>query len=353
MRRVMASLVATVMALALIGGAGTTALAQEAGVPSLDGEFFFADEEVNGPFQSGTGAVTFSNVRCDPEGTSSFTVHASGTAFGPYPGTFVETVQVTIGPQTMPSGTGAAPVGRLVDLDARFTIDSPLGQVTGSKTLRESVEEGLNIGSCGFEPIPPDSSGNASPCTQTLHSLLGEASYEAQIRTDAGTGSDSGRAFPVAIERQLECPSPPPHPPHRQSHRYFSEYFVSERTANTPGKAIGGGQVDDVAFGFTAQSDATEDGEFEMKGECSVVDQTSAVKIHCTDVTEYIQVGNSVEFSGPARVNGEETTYRIEATDNTESGIGSDTFSIQTESGYSAGGVLTSGNIQVHPKALT
>ena len=344
MRRVMASLVATVMGLALIGGAGTTAVAQEAGVPTLEGETFNAFELVQGTTQMGTGDVTFSNVQCDPDGTSRFTVHASGVATGPYPGTFEETVDVTIGPQTIQLGT-AQVLGRIVELDARFTIDSPLGQVAGTKILRASLREEVNLGRCrGSEPVPPDPFGNVSPCTQLVHGIYStHTSYEAEIRTATGTFSDSGFAGVSAEERQVECPGTQGD----FSLRHFSEEFVSERSANTPGKAIGGGQVEDVAFGFTAQSDATENGEFSMKGECSVVDQVSDIKIHCTDVTEYIQVGNTVEFSGPARVNGEETTYRIEATDNSESGIGSDTFAIETESGYAAGGVLTAGNVQV------
>jgi hypothetical protein len=46
-------------------------------------------------------------------------------------------------------------------------------------------------------------------------------------------------------------------------------------------------------------------------------------------------------------VNGATTSYRIDVNDLAESGAGSDTFSI-TAGGYSAGGTLTQGNVQVH-----
>jgi hypothetical protein len=53
-------------------------------------------------------------------------------------------------------------------------------------------------------------------------------------------------------------------------------------------------------------------------------------------------------FGGNATVNGVETTYQILVDDEAESGAGADSFTITTTSGYSASGVLTQGNIQVH-----
>jgi hypothetical protein len=47
-------------------------------------------------------------------------------------------------------------------------------------------------------------------------------------------------------------------------------------------------------------------------------------------------------------VNGTATTYRIDVDDLDESGVGKDTFTIQTGSGYTVGGTLTNGNVQVH-----
>jgi hypothetical protein len=47
-------------------------------------------------------------------------------------------------------------------------------------------------------------------------------------------------------------------------------------------------------------------------------------------------------------VNGVATTYRISVDDNGEPGAGVDTFSLSTDLGYAASGVLSEGNIQVH-----
>jgi hypothetical protein len=51
---------------------------------------------------------------------------------------------------------------------------------------------------------------------------------------------------------------------------------------------------------------------------------------------------------GDATVNGVATTYRIDVNDYAEPGKNIDTFKIITASGYTASGVLTGGNIQIH-----
>jgi hypothetical protein len=109
----------------------------------------------------------------------------------------------------------------------------------------------------------------------------------------------------------------------------------------------GGGQVpgstDDVAFGFNAKS--TTSG---LKGNCSVVDPATDTHVKCLDVTALVRSGTHATVFGNATVNGVATTYRIDVDDLREPGTGQDTFRIQTDSGFTAGGVLTHGNIQIH-----
>jgi hypothetical protein len=54
------------------------------------------------------------------------------------------------------------------------------------------------------------------------------------------------------------------------------------------------------------------------------------------------------EYRCHATVNGVQTTYRIDVDDNAEPGAGRDTFKFQSDTGYTVGGVITKGNIQVH-----
>jgi Bacterial Ig-like domain (group 1)/Beta-propeller repeat len=124
---------------------------------------------------------------------------------------------------------------------------------------------------------------------------------------------------------------------------------------STPGHVTGGGHIlapnlsDEIVFGFNARS--TDKG---FSGQCNLVDPSTAPKTHirCLDVTALVQTGapgggGTATFFGNATVNGLSTTYRIDVADVAEPGAGRDSFSIVMNSGYTAGGLLTGGNIQV------
>jgi hypothetical protein len=82
-------------------------------------------------------ATSTVSVQCGSTPTLSY--HAEGTAVGPYPGTFVEDGTVTFG-----SG------GTVLSFSATFTIDSPAGDVSGSKELEPTAPS--NFGTCEEEP---------------------------------------------------------------------------------------------------------------------------------------------------------------------------------------------------------
>lgn len=115
----------------------------------------------------------------------------------------------------------------------------------------------------------------------------------------------------------------------------------------TPGQVTGGGQVaseagDKLAFGFEAKNDS--DG---LSGSCNLVDPATKTKLRCNSVTALTVDGSEATIYGEATIAGAMTTFRIHVEDLGEPG-NSDTFTIQTTSGYQAGGVLKSGNIQLH-----
>jgi hypothetical protein len=165
---------------------GVAALPASAAKPSpptsLDGESFDA-------------IPTFSNEACNPGGTSSFDYSASGVASGPYAGTFSETGTVIIGQQTIPNessfpvGTLSWKSGPVTALQATFTIQSPLGVVTGTKTL---VTPGL--GGCQDTAQFQSIFGG----TQTVPVLLRQAnatlSYTATIPTSKKTYCNNGNS---------------------------------------------------------------------------------------------------------------------------------------------------------------
>lgn len=85
-----------------------------------------------------------------------------------------------------------------------------------------------------------------------------------------------------------------------------------------------------------------------VKGNCTVIDRIANTMVKCIDATSYVQSGTHATFFGHATVNGVATSYRIDVNDVDDSGAGGDSFAIATGLGYTAGGILTQGNVQVH-----
>jgi hypothetical protein len=84
-----------------------------------------------------------------------------------------------------------------------------------------------------------------------------------------------------------------------------------------------------------------------MRGSCNVVDQLTRRHIDCETVDSYSRVGNHVSITGQAKDGSVQTRYSIEADDNGEPNHGTDAFTIETDTGYVAGGNVAKGNVQV------
>lgn len=120
--------------------------------------------------------------------------------------------------------------------------------------------------------------------------------------------------------------------------------------ASTPGQVSGGGRIldgqtgiDGIAFGFNFKGDGGR-----LTGNCTVNDKTRDTLVRCQEVLAFVQDGNHATVYGTAEVNGETTLFKIDVFDDGESGRGRDVFTLITQSGYTAGGVLTQGNVQAH-----
>jgi hypothetical protein len=117
--------------------------------------------------------------------------------------------------------------------------------------------------------------------------------------------------------------------------------------AATPGGAHGGGYIRDseVSFGFSTQALSPTD---PIRGACSVIDRIQSVHVRCTDITSQVLSPGHVTFFGTGLQDGVATNYRIDAADLSNLGA-PDTFTIQTDLGFVAGGPLTRGNVIVSP----
>lgn len=141
--------------------------------------------------------VTTTERTCDPFGNASLSMTASGTASGPYPGTFQEQITVTLGP-IVRSGFER-------DVQAAsgsFSIDSALGQVEGSlvfdRAQTPAIGDPARSGASGWCLNDPEFPGSTTVTPQTE---VGGAitSYAATITTpdgcvfaDQGGDSDPG-----------------------------------------------------------------------------------------------------------------------------------------------------------------
>lgn len=288
-------LVALVGALALaapaMAGAQTT--------PTLDGESL-------GGVSSDGAAFTFT---CDPAGVSSASYTVSGTAIGTFAGTFVE------------SGSYTIVDGEVTAFEATFTIQSPLGDVEGSKTLRSS-----SVADCGT------TEGVA------FNDVLLTADYQATLTTSAGVFADEGTALTSV---QMTRPAT------GGALLTMQEGFASERLG-TAGHVTAGGYIGDlvdgrVTFALSARSDGTS-----VEAQCTVMDHVIGTRVKCLDATLLARTATHAVVEGTALVNGTEWSYHIEVDDLGEPGPGRDTFAIVTGNGFARAGVLAGGNVRIH-----
>jgi hypothetical protein len=197
------------VAMVVAGAITPSALAQAP--PTLDGETWrvYSDSEL------GVGGnITRTSRTCDPNGDASLSIVATGTAVGPYPGTFREEYTVTLGPPFAPLGDNR----NATAIDATFTIDSPVGQVEGTKTYDPSTP---HTGSCDNAPGYFTAGG-------------GITSYEATITAPDGcTYVDRGQAGADVTD----APAP--------TGLTFGEAFFSAGPSPTPVGSCGGGGGDD------------------------------------------------------------------------------------------------------------
>ena len=83
-------------------------------------------------------------------------------------------------------------------------------------------------------------------------------------------------------------------------------------------------------------------------GSFSYSDPASNLSFTSSKVTSLSINGNQAHFTGTAKLSKKSTvSFTVDVTDNGTPGT-FDTFSIQLSNGYSAGGTLTSGDIEIH-----
>jgi hypothetical protein len=200
MRRI--ALFGSTMAAFLLGVAQPASAQTSVAPPVLTGEIF---------------AISQPHVRanCDPSGTSTITFRTSGVAVGPYPGTYMESGTVTLGPQTGAAGfVNGYPTGLITSVNVNFAVNSPIGQVSGTKSLPAQTVSDFGI----CQSSLPGTFYEVCSCASTL-------AYTATIDAGGATYQDQGVAG--LILDQVQGVVPVPNDGVIQNTNIFMESFAS------------------------------------------------------------------------------------------------------------------------------
>lgn len=120
-------------------------------------------------------------LACNADGSGTVSWQVSGTATGPYPGTFTETGSVTVGPGYDDLGPTRNAV---TSAQASFVITSPVGTVRGSKSLNPVDVYYAPLGTCQ-RPF-----SNGYPALISLFQTT--VRYEATITTADSVYAETG-----------------------------------------------------------------------------------------------------------------------------------------------------------------
>jgi Prealbumin-like fold domain len=111
-------------------------------------------------------------------------------------------------------------------------------------------------------------------------------------------------------------------------------------------KATGSGNVGDVSFDLSFKNNGGQ-----LSGTCAVNEVQPRTRIKCLDVTSLtatqLSDGERAVVQGHATINGVATTYTMTLEDHGSPGVGHDSFTIDTTSGYHRSGILSGGNITI------
>ena len=140
------------------------------------------------------------------------------------------------------------------------------------------------------------------------------------------------------------------------AHSHADVTCAGAPTCSAPGDFITGGgwiRLPSGAKANFAVAGGIKNGNF--WGHLTYIDHGTGLKVKGLGVTAY-SVGatpTTRNIDGVANINDTSGTYHVEAADNGEPGVGTDTFKIVLSNGYSAANTLGGGNIQLHKPCVS
>lgn len=197
-------------------------------------------------------------------------------------------------------------------------------------------------------PYPP--SFDAFVAKLAWNGALVYSTYLGASSNDLGLGivvDLVGNAYVVGYTQSTDFPVTPGAA--QQTNGGLYDAFVAKIAAPSAGKITGGGSIGVPGgigtFGFTVQRQ-TAGGS--LRGALHYVDHSTRFKIHSVTVTAFSVGDTEASFGGTCIDDtGTACTFTVEVSDTGEPGA-ADTFMISISGRSTEGGVLRSGNIQVH-----
>jgi len=124
------------------------------------------------------------------------------------------------------------------------------------------------------------------------------------------------------------------------------DFVVGGGTAPVPRKVTGGGAIATDSSGGEGRFNLNV--HTDLKGKIDYIDTGSGLTFASAFISSVSVEGTKARIKGTGFVDGTFTNFVVVVEDLSESGAGSDTFSISLDTGYARSGVLLRGNIQIH-----
>lgn len=276
-----------------------------------------------GPLPSGGGALEASLLEANVPGTLDAQVlHASTVAQGN-----TSRAEASVADLALSVGGNT--------ITATFVRASAQATCNGSKA---SVSGGSKLVGLTIDGSPTTVSGGVD---QTVP-LPGGGSVVINEQTTGTSASGSGGDITVTALHVIV-----PGVADVAISRAHADITCAGSTACAGDFVTGGGWIASHGRDTFAVAGGIKSGAF--WGHLQYVDHSTGMKVRGTGVTAYAVTGTtSRHISGTAEVNGAAGfTYDVDVADNGEPGT-SDVFDITLSNGYTAGGTLQGGNIQLH-----
>jgi Beta-propeller repeat len=291
-------------------------------------------------------------IAVDAPGNAYVTGLTGSSHFPTTPGAF----QITYG------GNGDAFVAK-INPSGSLAYSTYLGGVGGERALAIAVDQAGSAYVTGYNL-------NADyPQKDAMQANLNPASFESfvtKLAPDGGSlvystylggiGNDLGLGIAVDLLGSVYVSGVSQSPDFPTTVGAFQETntagvyegFVVKIAAPSVGKITGGGSISAAGntgtFGFTVQRTSLG---APIQGDLQYVNHGTGAKIHSVSFSSFSVTATTATFAGTCVNNGVACTFSVSATDNGEPGD-NDTFSISISGAPAEGGVLHSGNIQIH-----